>query len=183
MGVRARRLTMRYCGRALSVEYLNSAPQSFALYGHAVMPQVEALGRDDGWDRDLFMIELDGINELPENLRFRSRYFACLLAWDASKASENEIRAVGQKLIDQGAAYFCFWGSDCERVHDLIDGVIGVRDQTNPEDQSVIMTSWHHDEPLSKAIWFVLRCALPDDPYIDDCKATIAISIGFRMGD
>src|SRR6267142_5243421 len=31
MGVRARRLTMRYCGRALSVEYFNSAPQSFAL--------------------------------------------------------------------------------------------------------------------------------------------------------
>ena len=31
MGVRARRLTMRYCERALSVEYLNSAPQSFAL--------------------------------------------------------------------------------------------------------------------------------------------------------
>jgi hypothetical protein len=142
------------------------------------MTQVEALGRDETWDRDLFLGELDGINELPDNLRFRSRYFACLLAWDASEASADEIRSVGQKLIDQGVAYFCLWGPDCERVHDLIDEVEAIREQANPDDESVIMTSWHHDEPLSEAIWFALRCALPDDPYIDGCKATLAISVG-----
>jgi hypothetical protein len=142
------------------------------------MRQVEALGRDDTSERDLFMIELDGINELPDNLRFRSRYFACLLAWDAREVSEDQIRSLGQNLIDQGAAYFCLWGPDCERVHDLIDEVEVLREQAITDDESVIMTSWHHDEPLCEAIWFVLRCALPDDPYLEDCKATLAISIG-----
>ena len=143
------------------------------------MTEVERLGREEVWERDLFMLELKDISELPDNLRFPSRYFACLLAWDATGASADEIRSVGQKLIEQGAAYFVLWGADCERVHDLIDEVEAVREQANPDDQSVIMTSWHHNEPLSEAIWFVLHCALPDDPYIEDCKITIAISVGF----
>ena len=33
-----------------------------------------------------------------------------------------------QKLIDQGAAYFCLWGPDCERMHDLIDEVEALRE-------------------------------------------------------
>jgi hypothetical protein len=142
------------------------------------MTEIERLGKDETWERDLFTVQLNRIGELPDNLGLPSRYFACLLAWDASEVSADEIRSVGQKLVDQGAAYFCLWGPDCERVHDLIDEVEAAREEANPDDQSVIMTSWHHDEPLSEAIWFVLRCALPDDPYIDDCKSTLAISIG-----
>ena len=140
--------------------------------------EIKRLGRQKAWERDLFLLELNDIGEVPGNLRFLSRYFVCLLAWDAREASADEIRSVGQNLIDQGAAYFCLWGADCERVHDLIDEVEALREEANPDDQSVIMTSWHRDEPLSEAIWFVLHCALPDDPYIDDCKATLAVSIG-----
>jgi hypothetical protein len=69
-------------------------------------------------------------------------------------------------------------GPDCERVHDLIDEVEEVREQANPDDESVIMTTWHNEETLSKAIWYVLYSSLPDDPYISDCKSTLAISIG-----
>ncbi len=124
------------------------------------------------------MLELNHIEEVPDKLRLPSRYFACLLAWNATEVSADEIRSVGQKLIDQGAAYFCLWGPDCERVHDLIDEVEAVREQANPDDESVIMTNWHDDQPLSETIWFTLYCTLPDDPYIDDFKSTLAISIG-----
>jgi len=148
------------------------------LYGHPTMTQIESLGRDDAWERDLFMIELDRINELPDNLQLPSRYFACLLAWDARQISAGEIQSVARKLIAQGAAYFCLWGPDCERVHDLIDEIEALREEANPDDESVIMTSWHDDEALPKAIWFVLHCSLPDDPYIDECKSCIAISVG-----
>ena len=140
--------------------------------------EIELFGRGEAWKRELFLLELNDIDEVPDTLRFPSRYFACLLAWDASQASADEIRSVGQKLIEQGAAYFVLWGADCERVHDLVDEVEALREEANSDDPSVIMTSWHHDEPLSEAIWFVLHCALPDDPYIDDCKAMLAISIG-----
>jgi hypothetical protein len=63
-------------------------------------------------------------------------------------------------------------------VHDLIDEVEAAREQANPDDESVIMTSWDREEPLSEAVWFVLYCSLPDDPYIDECKSALAISVG-----
>jgi len=142
------------------------------------MTEIERLGKEEAWGRDLFILELNHIDEVSHSLRPPSGYFACLLAWDATYSSADKIRSVGQKLIDQGAAYLCLWGADCERVHDLIDEVEALREEANPDDQSVIMTSWHHDESLSDAIWFVLHCTLPDDLYIDDCRSTLAISIG-----
>ena len=142
------------------------------------MLQIEGLGREETWERDLFMLEVSKISETPEQLLLPSRYFACLLAWDATEISADDIRSVGQKLIQQGAAYFCIWGPDCERVHDVIDEVEEVREQANPDDESVIMTTWHNEEPLSEAIWYVLYSSLPDDPYISECKSTLAICIG-----
>jgi len=119
------------------------------------MTQVEHLGRDDVTERDLFMIELDRIDDLPDDLQLPSRYFACFLAWDASGVSHDVIGAVAQKLVRQGAVYFCTWGSDCERVHDIIDEE---RVRVDPTGESVIMTTWHRDERLSEAMWFLLHC-------------------------
>jgi hypothetical protein len=100
------------------------------------------------------------------------------LAWDAAGVSAEVIRDVGKTLIDQGAAYFCIWGSDCERVHDLIDEVEGLRAEANPNDDSVVLTSWHKDESLAEAIWFVLYCTCPDEKFLDEYRSTVAISIG-----
>jgi hypothetical protein len=73
--------------------------------------QVERLGRDDVAERDLFMLELDRIEDLPGDLQLPGRYFACLLAWNASGVSDDMIAAVARKLVREGAVYFCSWGS------------------------------------------------------------------------
>jgi len=141
------------------------------------MTPLERLGRDDVTERDLFMIHLDRIDDLPDDLQLPSRYFACLLAWDANGVSDAEIAAAARKLITQGGIYFCTWGPHCERVHDIIDEE-AARDDSNPTDESVIMTTWHHDEPLSEAIWFLLHCSCPAENYFDECRSALAISVG-----
>jgi len=140
------------------------------------MSALERIGIGGFPDRDLFLFELERVGEFPDDLKLPSRFFVCLLAWDAKGVSAEEIRLLSKKLIVQGAAYFSIWGSDCERVHDLIDELEAMREESNPEDESVIMTTWHEDEPLSNAIWDALYC-LPDEPYMEECRSVLAIAV------
>lgn len=63
--------------------------------------------------------------------------------------------------MHRGLVYFCAWGNRCEAVHDAVDranieyhhGVI------TPD--NIIMTTWHQDEPLEEASWFVRELASP----------------------
>lgn len=141
------------------------------------MTQIVQFGKDSVTDRDLYMIEVTRLDELPDDLQLPSRYFVCLLAWDAREVSSDEIGAVARKLISQGGVYFCTWGPDCKRVHDIIDEE-AVRADPKPTDESVIMTTWHEDEPLTDAIWFLLHNSLPGERYFDECRSTLAISVG-----
>lgn len=70
--------------------------------------------------------------------------------------------------------YVCAWGPGCERVHDIVDEE---RDGGS-EDNRVLMTTWHANESLADALWFVLTCAIPDDCYLAGWGAIVGISIG-----
>jgi hypothetical protein len=65
----------------------DSAAQPERLY-RIVMLKIERLGREEAWERDLFM-QVSQIGELSEHLLLPSRYFACLLAWDATAVSAD----------------------------------------------------------------------------------------------
>jgi hypothetical protein len=69
----------------------------------------------------------------------------------------------------------CAWGPDCERVHDIVDEE---RDARNPNGPGVVMTTWHEDESLTEALWFVLAATTPDDVHVDAGGATVGVSIG-----
>ena len=40
------------------------------------------------------------------------------------------------------------------------------------------MSTWHDDEPLAEAIWFMLFNAYPDDAFFDDCHSALGLSLG-----
>ncbi len=40
------------------------------------------------------------------------------------------------------------------------------------------MSTWHSEESLSEALWFLLFNAFPDDAYSDECRSAVAITIG-----
>jgi hypothetical protein len=141
------------------------------------MTLCEKIGRDDGSDRDLFLLAISRPQDMPRVISVSTPRFVCLLAWDARAVGVEEISAIARQLLDAGAVYVCVWGPDCERVHDIIDAEsVG----PNPEvtTDSVVMTTWHADESLADALNFVRVAAVPDDRHAEGCGSTLGIAIG-----
>ncbi|MDP9351207.1 MAG: hypothetical protein M3P51_06680 [Chloroflexota bacterium] len=113
-----------------------------------------------------------------------SPHFACLLACDAHDMDDEVIVATANQLFDRGLAYFCAWGPDCQRVHDLVDDVILLRELDHPnypegdDERYPVMTTWHSEETLDEALWYLLFAARPDEVYEATCKSRLAISVG-----
>jgi hypothetical protein len=39
------------------------------------------------------------------------------------------------------------------------------------------MTTWHPQDILEEALWFLLYSAYPDDAFIDSCKTSYIVSV------
>jgi hypothetical protein len=101
----------------------------------------------------------------------------CLIAWDATAATVDDIALVARRLLDSGAVYVCAWGPDCERVHDIVDEEhVG----SNPSEDidRVALPTWHDDGPLAEAILFLLSAACPHELYAAGCDSTVGLVIG-----
>jgi hypothetical protein len=125
--------------------------------------------------RELFMLSAGCPEDIPGTLGLPSPYFVCLIAWDATGASDEAVRSVAEKLVGAGCVYACCWGPDCERVHDMIDRIDVERD---PGADRVVMTTWHGRDSLARALWFFLNLTQPDPAYEAGCGCSVAISIG-----
>ena len=121
--------------------------------------------------RQLFSLALPDLPSLPDSLSLPSRHFIAFLAADASEIDAKVLAEFSRRLIRAGCVYFCAWGGDCERVHDVFDGECLNIDP-------VIMTTWHSDDSLDEALWFFLRSAFPDDGYAATTQSALAISVG-----
>lgn len=134
---------------------------------------------DPVMERRLFSASSASPSELPQPLALPAKHFACLLAWDARGASAEAVSSIAESLLRAGASYFVCWGPDCERVHDLVDEVSSHPggDFGIPED-SCIITTWHHDDPLREALGYFLVNSWPDPYYQDSTRAALAIAIG-----
>lgn len=94
-----------------------------------------------------------------------------MLCADFDWISTDDISHAAEILLKEGNLYFCTWGPDCQRAHDIYDEVIVIN-----EIQYLVMTTWHEDESLDDALWFVLNLAALHEKNSDDCS-TIVISI------
>ena len=139
--------------------------------------RLESFSRDEGGGRALYLLTAETPEDLDQDFRLPDRGFVCLLAWDAPGSPDETVLRVAERLLNEGAKYVCTWGRDCERVHDLVDEA-AFDPEANYEVDPVIMTTWHHDEPLEEAIYFFLSNAHPDDEYFDECTGALAISLG-----
>ena len=103
-----------------------------------------------------------------------SKHFGCLLIWDATSATADDIYRVAEPLIRAGCVYFVCWGPDCEWVHDTIDEL----DPYFESSKGVIMTTWHNEQPLEETIWFFLNTMWPDAAFENSFEASVAVVIG-----
>lgn len=131
----------------------------------------------DHLDRPLFTLSLADYHYPDAATRLPTPHFLCLLAADFRAASDGEITRLAKGLLDSGASYFVCWGPGCERAHDLIDDLTLLLDPPVPDD-SVIMTTWHEDQPLNEALFFVLCSAWPDPAYEPSTGCTLGVSVG-----
>jgi hypothetical protein len=135
------------------------------------MSQVHHIGRCEVAERELFSLALPDFPSMPDSLPLPSRHFIAFLAADAPEVDARVLAEFCRRLLQAGCVYFCAWGADCERVHDVFDGECLDVDP-------VTMTTWHSEDSLDEALWFFLRTAFPDDGYWDTTRSGLAISIG-----
>ncbi len=142
------------------------------------MAAVEKFGRHDITRRVMHLLEIDSLDDWPEEIRFpKSPQFVLFLACDATDVEDDELQAFARKAIDQGMVYLSTWGPGAERVHDIFDEVDGDRNPDSNAD-SVVLSEWHEDEPLAEALRFAVATASPAHDYEKTCKATLCVSVG-----
>ena len=137
------------------------------------MIEVRQLAHDSSTNRSLHVLSVPSASDIP-TLHLSSDFIIALLVWDSVGSTEEELLAVGKSLIESGVVYACCWGPGCEAAHDAIDHAD--RGSDRPDD-AVLMTTWHDNEPLSEALWFFLNTAIPTEPYVEGCRASIAIVV------
>ena len=132
--------------------------------------RIEKSAFDDVTNRQLFTLELSAPNDIAI-IDVGSPHFCCLIAWDASESSVEDVSALIDPLIKAGCVYFVCWGPSCEWVHDIID-------ESTLDTEGVVMTTWHSDESLEGSLWYFLNVTWPDEEFEETFKASIGITIG-----
>lgn len=137
----------------------------------------ELIARNDVSDRDVFLLSAPSISAVSSNLNLSSKYFGVLFACDAREIEDAIVYSLARSLLADGMRYFCSWGRDCERVHDLVDDVIieNVPDET---EDSVIITMWFDEKSLDEALWQFLYVAFPAKVYEKECQTELVLVIG-----
>ena|SRR5882762_1657429 len=102
----------------------------------------------------------------PYAVQIPSRRFRLFVAADVTSDTTEAISEFTLAALKTGMAYFCAWGPDCSRFHDIVDEVILGDDLgerlfvgQNPED--IIMTTWHERDQLHEALDFFINWAQP----------------------
>jgi hypothetical protein len=127
------------------------------------------------------LVELDRLI-WPIALRIPFRRFRLLVAADVSEVSTDIISGFAYAALKGGMVYFCAWGSDCERFHDIVDEVcveddLGARRFAGPDAHDVIMTTSHCDDTLDEAVEYLINSTYPTQGFAEGSDYWIAICI------
>ncbi len=138
--------------------------------------EIERIARDSVWERELFLLDLPHLEEIPESLDLPSDHFACFLACDAGDVAPEFIRDAALKLLRCGAVSVSTWGGGAKRVHDLVDDAALILNPF-PTAKSVVITTCHEKESLDRALWFFLNSTWPADNYRDSFRSGLVIVV------
>jgi hypothetical protein len=118
----------------------------------------------------------------PSPLDIPSRRFRLFVAADVTGTPTEVISAFAHAALRAGMVYFCAWGPDCSRFHDIVDLVI-VQDELDDRlfvgasEADTVMTTWHEKESLTEALDFFITLAYPTDGFETDSNYWVAVSL------
>lgn len=128
--------------------------------------------------REILTLFIPKFEFFPPTVAFPNSRLVCLLVCDATQTPDSVITDLAALLVEKGLVYLCAWGPDCSRVHDLFDLTI-VKHELEKEVELAVMTTWHADESLDDALWFMLNCAYhPDDTGDEAWACRVIIIVG-----
>lgn len=141
------------------------------------MVNLEKFGKHPVTGRTMYLLELDSLEDWPEELGMKSPHFVLFLACDARDIDDDDLAAFAGAALGQGMVYLSVWGEDAERVHDVFDETDA---DVNPDStaDSVVLSEWHEDEPLAEALRFAVATASPAHDHESTCRATLCVSVG-----
>jgi hypothetical protein len=113
------------------------------------------------------------LDKLAEQIPRHNPNLILLLACDGSALSDDSVQSALKPLFNQGIAYLCTWGPDCERIHDLADQLT-----LHLLGDDLVMTTWHHREFLKETVWYLVHCAEPANDLVGDKCDQIALAVG-----
>jgi hypothetical protein len=127
------------------------------------------------------VIQVPELNS-PPALKIPSKRFRLFVAANITDVSTEMVSDFALAALNQGMVYFCSWGPDCERFHDIVDEVlveddIGEQKFAGPNSSDVIMTTWHAKDSLEDAIDFFATCAAPTDGFASDSDFRLVICV------
>ena len=127
------------------------------------------------------VVELTSLS-WPANLNIPLQRFRLFVAADTTGCAPEALAEFADAALKQGMVYFCAWGHDCERFHDIVDEVIveddlGKRLFVGPNPKDTVMTTWHERDTLDEALDFFFNLACPTDGFVVDSDCWLAICV------
>lgn len=118
----------------------------------------------------------------PEDFRIPSKRFRLFVAADVTLLKVGEISGFAHDALKSGMVYFCAWGADCERFHDIVDETavedsLGEGRFVGSQPNDIIMTTWHADEALEDALDFFIDLAHPTEGFAGGSESWVALVI------
>ena len=119
----------------------------------------------------------------PTSIPLSGSRFPLFVAADISDVSVDAVSEFASAALDRGMVYFCAWGRDCERFHDIVDEVVvqaglGERRFVGPTASDTVMTTWHEHESLNEALDFFTGSAIPTQGFAADSSFRLVFCIG-----
>jgi len=136
-----------------------------------------AIGYDEASERELHLLELASLDQLPRLVALPSEHFVCLLVLDGRPAPDAEIHRAAARLLQAGAVSLSVWGPDSERIHDRVEDAILSFEETRSEDEA-ILAAWHPHAGLEEALLHLIRMSWPAEAYLDSCRAALVVCVG-----
>jgi len=135
-----------------------------------------SVGYDSATERELFLLELDRLEQLPARLRLPTRHFACLLVLDGRGTCAAELHRCAANLLGQGAAYLSVWGPGCSRIRAMLDDAV-LFSETEATEDSIVLTEDHEGEPLEDTLVEFLERSQPASRYLDSCRGALVVTV------
>ena len=141
------------------------------------LQQLRHLGLDSTTNRQVYLLSLNGLEELPDSFVQLSPRFVMLLMGDFSQRPQD-LGSIAKRLVDAGCSYLCTWGPGCELMHDEMDEARLKAPQLVDDHDSVLMTTDHADDSIEDTVEFAVLRTTPAGIYEHGCNSTVLAVVG-----